>query len=224
MKSALMAAVIGIASVAAAAAADMPNAAAPQAYPVVSPAYNWSGFYVGAMGGYGWSSTANTHFTGGFAGGTIGGNVQISSLVFGVEVEGAWSDIGRDATNLVLGLALTDRVEAFGSVTGRVGFAVDNVLIYGKGGFAVANNKFGLGIAGSPLGLATRTQTLKGYTVGGGVEYGFTPNWSAKAEYLFAHYGSENYFGLPLGDLDVHTVKFGINYRFGMPGPVVARY
>ncbi|HYW64784.1 MAG TPA: porin family protein, partial [Bradyrhizobium sp.] len=62
------------------------------------------------------------------------------------------------------------------------------------------------------------------------VEYGFTPNWSAKAEYLFAHYESENYFagvlppGVPSGSFDVHTVKAGVNYRFGWGGPVVAKY
>jgi outer membrane immunogenic protein len=77
---------------------------------------------------------------------------------------------------------------------------------------------------------ASDTKTHTGYTVGGGVEYGFTPNWSAKAEYLFAHYQSENYFaailpvGVPSGSFDVHTVKVGINYRFGWGGPVVAKY
>ena len=110
----------------------------------------------------------------------------------------------------------------------RLGVAFDNFLIYGKGGFAAANNKISL----TAFGLtASDTRTHTGYTVGGGLEYGFTPNWSAKAEYLFAHYNSENYFavvlppGVASGAFDVHTVKAGINYRFNWgPGPVVAKY
>jgi outer membrane immunogenic protein len=89
-----------VGSVSAAAAADVLPAPAPQAPPVyrpppVSPAYNWSGFYIGAMGGYGWSTTGGVDFKGGFAGGTIGGNAQFGSLVVGGEVEGAWADIGQ---------------------------------------------------------------------------------------------------------------------------------
>jgi outer membrane immunogenic protein len=207
-------------------AADM--AAAPVPYTktgAVAPGYNWTGFYVGAMGGYGWSSTAAADFNGGFAGGTIGANWQMSNIVVGIEGEGAWSDIGRSATAGVFGAS--DRIEAFGSITGRLGLAFDNVLIYGKGGFAAASNKIRL----TAFGLtASDTKTHTGYTVGGGVEYGFTPNWSAKAEYLFAHYQSENYFaavlppGVASGAFDVHTVKVGINYRFGWGGPVVAKY
>jgi outer membrane immunogenic protein len=64
---------------------------------------------------------------------------------------------------------------------------------------------------------------------GAGIEYGFTPNWSAKAKYMYASYSSANYLtaftpaGIGFG-ADVHTAKFGINYRFGRGGPVVARY
>jgi outer membrane immunogenic protein len=72
------------------------------------------------------------------------------------------------------------------------------------------------------LGLgASDTQTHFGYTVGGGVEWGFTPNWSVKGEYLWAHYESRNYFaslippGVASGTFDVNTVKLGVNYRFG---------
>jgi outer membrane immunogenic protein len=191
----------------------------------VAPGYNWTGFYVGAMGGYGWSRSGGRDWDGGFAGGTIGANWQMSNIVLGLEAEGAWSDIGRTLTTGVIGAS--DRVQAFGSITGRLGLAIDNFLIYGKGGFAAADNKISLTMLGV---TASDTKTHTGYTVGGGVEYGFTPTWSAKAEYLFAHYQSENYFanilppGAASGAFDVHTVKAGINYRFGWGGPVVAKY
>jgi outer membrane immunogenic protein len=204
-------------------AADM-SAPVPYSKAAVAPGYNWTGFYIGAMGGYGWSRTGGVDFNGGFAGGTIGANWQMSNFVLGVEAEGAWADIGQSQTGIV---GATDRVEAFGSIAGRLGVAFDNFLIYGKGGFAAANNRISLTAAGVTV---TDRRTHTGYTGGGGVEYGFTPNWSAKAEYLFAHYESENYFagvlppGVASGSFDVHTVKAGINYRFGWGGPVVAKY
>ena len=74
-------------------------AAAPVPYTkaaAVAPGYNWTGFYVGAMGGYGWSRTGGVDFNGGFAGGTIGANWQMSNIVLGIEGEGAWSNIGQN--------------------------------------------------------------------------------------------------------------------------------
>jgi len=219
-----------VASISAAAAADIPQPgpAAPPAYrpPPISPAYNWTGFYIGAMGGGGWSASQGVDFKGGFAGGTVGANAQFSNFVLGAEIEGAWADIGQTSTLFGLGSA-TDTVQAFGSATVRAGFAIDNVLIYGKGGFAAASNNIKITVLGASV---SDSETHMGYTAGGGLEYGFTPNWSAKVEYLWAHYQSVNYFanilppGLPSGAFDVNTVKFGVNYRFGWGGPVVARY
>ena len=214
-------------------AADIP-APAPATAPVYVPpraaVYNWTGFYVGAMGGYGWSKNNGNDLKGGFGGGTIGYNAQFGNFVVGIEGEGAWADINQSASFLGVVIA-TDRIQAFGSLTGRAGVALDNVLIYGKGGGAVASNKISLTALGI-LGVnASDTQTHWGYTVGGGVEWGFTPNWSIKGEYLWAHYESQNYFvnvappGFASGSFDVNTVKLGVNYRFGWgAAPVTARY
>ena len=96
--------------------------------PVVSPAYNWSGFYVGAMGGGAFSSDTGS---GGFGGGTIGYNWQFpggaSSVFGGVEVDAAGASIkdsftedqGRNSAS-----RRESKINSFGSVTGRAGFAM----------------------------------------------------------------------------------------------------
>jgi outer membrane immunogenic protein len=233
MKRLLVVAIL-IASAGAAAAADMPQAApytrAPA--PVVSPAFNWTGFYLGAMGGYGWSdrvtiggiAITNPDVNGGFGGGTVGFNYQApgSMFVLGIEADAAWSDIQHSE---FLGFAtLQERVESFGSVAARLGVAVDNVLLYGKGGYGWAENQ----ISASALGLtASESHFHSGWTAGGGIEWAFAGPWSAKAEYMFARYSQETYLaalgGVGLG-ADVQTIKAGVNYRFNWGGPVVARY
>jgi outer membrane immunogenic protein len=227
-----------LASISGAVAADLPQAA-PAAYsksPVLAAAYNWTGFYIGAMGGYGWSqnfhsggAVTNTNdLKGGFAGGTVGYNWQApgSQFVFGLEVDAAWSDLAyREA--FILGTTLEDRIRSMGSVTGRVGFAADAALFYVKGGYAWADNRLAL-LNAANVALFSESRFHSGWTIGGGLEYGFTPNWSAKAEYMYSSFSDSNYLsaftpgGVALG-MDIHTAKVGVNYRFG-GGPVVARY
>jgi outer membrane immunogenic protein len=206
----------------AASAADMqarPYSKAPPA--MVSPAYNWSGFYIGAMGGYGWGSD-DSDGSGGFGGGTVGYNWQFpgSQFVFGVEVDAAGASIKDSFTeDLGGGLLVTQdsKINSFGSVTGRAGFAMDAALIYAKGGYAWANNKATISV---PLlgASSSDSKTHSGYTLGGGLEYMFAPNWSAKGEYMFTSLGSETYnlLGdqLASGNLDFHTIKVGVNYHF----------
>jgi outer membrane immunogenic protein len=206
--------------------------------PVVSPATNWSGFYVGAIGGYGWSNsvsasvpgvggaTVNTNaLKGGFGGGTIGYNWQMpgSQFVWGLEADAAGGSIGASST--VVGFTGRDRINALGSVTGRVGVAFDSALLYVKGGYAWANNK----VSASGGGLTvSESKTHSGWTIGAGVEWMFAPAWSAKAEYMYADFSKERYAanvvppGVDIG-ASVHTVKVGVNYHFGWGGPV-ARY
>jgi len=184
------------------------------------------------MGGYGWSdevkvagvTVTDADIKGGFAGGTIGYNYQApgSQFVFGVEADAAWADLSHSEAVAPVGTA-KQRVNAFGSVTGRVGVAVDAVLLYAKGGYAWANNEFSLVTPGVTF---SDSRLHSGWTVGGGAEWAFAGPWSAKAEYMFARYDSENYGvapGVGFG-LDVHTIKAGVNYRFGGTGPVVAKY
>ena len=203
----------------AASAADMqarPYSKAPPA--AVVAAYNWSGFYIGAMGGYGWDSGNSS---GGFGGGTIGYNWQFpaSQFVFGIEVDAAGASIKDSLTaDIGGGLLATEelKINSFGSVTGRAGFAMDAALIYAKGGFAWANRKDTVSVPG--LGAFSDSQSHTGYTLGGGLEYLFTPNWSAKGEYMYTSLGSKAYnLGgdvFDSGTVDFHTIKVGVNYHF----------
>jgi outer membrane immunogenic protein len=217
MKQLLLAGV-AISVATAASAADMqarPYAKAPAPAAAVA-LYNWSGFYLGAMGGYGWETDAGS---GGFGGGTVGYNWQLpgSQFVFGVEVDAAGAGI-KDRFSFDDGGVLVtqeNKINSFGSVTGRAGFAMDAALLYAKGGFAWANAKtsFTDGII-----TLSDSQTHTGYAIGGGLEYLFTPSWSAKAEYMYTSLGSEtyNFGGVPLdsGSFDFHTIKVGVNYHF----------
>jgi outer membrane immunogenic protein len=223
MKKLLLAGVALSSLVTAASAADLAARPYTKAPALVSPGYNWSGFYAGVMGGYAWKSGGWANDAkGGFGGGTIGYNWQApgSQFVFGLEVDAAGSGLKDTASEFIPGVGLVtgeDKVDAFGSVTGRLGFAADATLFYFKGGYAWADNK----ISASVPGVITFSDSHvhSGYTVGGGLEYMFAPNWSAKVEYMYANLSSENYTFAPgasfaSGTIDFNTIKAGLNYHF----------
>jgi outer membrane immunogenic protein len=236
MKSILTAVVLAI-SAGTASAADM--AAVPytpyRQLPYVAPIFNWTGFYIGAMGGYGWSdevrasigglavARSNSDLKGGFAGGTIGHNWQMGSWVVGIEADAAWSDIKYSIT--AFGVTAADKIQSLGSVTGRIGYVpVAPLMLYFKAGYAWADNE----ISASGFGLTfAQSRFHSGGTIGAGVEYMFVPNFSAKLEYMWTDYANSTYLnnfvpgGIGLG-ANVNSVKAGINYHFF--GPAVARY
>ncbi|WP_280953003.1 outer membrane protein [Mangrovicella endophytica] len=212
---------IALAAVASAAsAADMIETAP-------APSYDWSGFYVGVNGGYAWGdadfafasagSESNTDLTGGFIGGTIGYNYQIQSFLIGIEGDFDWYGLdGSDSCPNDFFDCDVD-VDWLGTVRARAGYAFDNLLVFATGGLAVANVD-----ADTPPFAEGEDfdDTYVGYTVGGGLEIGITQDWSIKAEYAYVDLGSETADAGELDpgetdvDIDFHTVKFGVNYRF----------
>lgn len=108
-----------------AAAADLPTFSPPPA-PMLSTtpiAYNWSGFYIGAHGGWGFGT--DDFDDGAVIGGHIGMNWQFNNFVLGVEGDGSWADFGA-----------ADSVE---SIRLRGGLAFDRFLVYGTGGGGFAD-------------------------------------------------------------------------------------
>jgi len=212
-----------LASIAGAAnAADLPAAPAPytKAPAIVAPISNWTGFYIGAMGGYASENTNDAGaLKGGFAGGTVGYNWQFNTIVAGIEADGAWADVNNSLTASVppFGpVTLAAKVDALATVRGRVGVAFDQVLFYGTGGLALADNKVGITALGVTL---SDSKTQVGWTAGAGVEWMFIPRWSLKAEYLFRSFSSTTFFaqfppGLTLGTLNINSGQVGINYHF----------
>lgn len=211
--------------------------------PALTPVYNWTGFYIGGHVGYGWAETdhtmsasfalgtlrATSNRDGFLGGGQIGYNWQSGALVLGIEADASWTDI--NGTGVAVGgggpFQFTTRNDWVATVTGRIGFAVNNVLFYGKGGGAFTELKYNNFFAGAaPLTVASFSDTRTGWTVGAGVEYGFTPNWTAKIEYNYMDFGNERYVvAFPAAgiagattihtiDDQLHLVKAGLNYRF----------
>lgn len=213
--------------------------------PAAVVAYNWSGFYIGAHGGGAWGdkewlftgplTTTDHRVKGAFAGGQIGYNWQFGSWVFGLEGEGSWADLTGSSTCPNPAAVCESEVRWLASATGRLGYAIDNWLLYVKGGWAGAGDRYFVRFPATPA-LDERSGNISrsGWTVGGGVEVGFAQNWSAKVEYMYADLGRETFDFTRIAtgafvetaqvDQTIHTVKFGINYHFNAFGPVVARY
>jgi outer membrane immunogenic protein len=220
-----LAALGGLAAVgmtAPASAADLgaaPYSKAPA--PMMAAIYDWSGFYIGANGGWGssrkcWDNTTLAgvfnaaegchNATGAVAGGQVGYRLQSSSWVFGIEAQGDWANLrGSNASLIVPGSVLIgnalvalpaitnrSRIDAFGLFTGQVGYAFNTALFYVKGGAAVTADRFDQWTtAGNVLVSNGTADNRWGGTVGTGVEFAFAPNWSAAVEYDHLFMGSK---------------------------------
>jgi len=197
-------------------AADLAARTYTKAPALAAPLYNWSGFYIGAMGGYGKEDTSDFALSGGFGGGTAGYNWQTGQFVFGIEADAAGADISSSFT--IPGLvSAEDKIRALGTVRGRVGIAYEQVLFYGTGGFAWADER----ASATALGVTiSDTKTRTGWTAGAGVEWMFLPHWSVKGEYLYRSFSSETIFsgvipgGLATGTLNINSGQVGVNYHF----------
>ncbi len=240
MKKLLLGAAALIALAAPAVAADMPARTYSKAPAYSAPAvvYNWTGFYIGghvggAFAGENSLQSSDARFMGGVQGGF---DYQFSqNWVIGAEAQYSWLGGGNTNSGVLFpasgALVTGSATDQLGSVTGRLGYTWGPALLYGKGGYAWRDtNNIGVSIAGAPQPFATSGNRKDGYTVGAGLEYMFAPNWSAKAEYQYYNFGNTTITAGPADVIgarfrdDEHTVKVGLNYRFGWGGPVVAKY
>jgi outer membrane immunogenic protein len=237
MKKLLLGAAACLAFAAPAFAADLqprPYTKAP-AYTAPEAVYNWTGFYIGghvggAFPGDNSLQGSDARFLGGVQGGF---DYQFATnWVVGAEAQYSWLG-GNSGGGAVFpgGTLVTGNTDQLGSATARLGYAFGPALLYAKGGYAWrGNNNIGVSVGGLPAAFTTSGDHRDGYTVGAGLEYLFAPNWSVKGEYQFYNFGNTTFTAGPAPIIgarfrdDEHTVKLGINYRFGWGGPVAARY
>jgi len=151
-------------------------------------------------------------------GGTVGYNYQFNAnWVLGIEADWDWASINGSAT--YVGGLTTAKAKDLGTARGRIGYAWSNWLLYATGGWAWTS-KVTAFCSGCVAPFQTDSHSLNGYTFGGGVEYGLTPNISLKAEYLYANMRTTNFFvpaGCP-GPCDIganlNIFRVGANWRF----------
>ena len=185
-------------------------------------------------------STASTssragNLKGGFIRGTLGYNYAPlgSSWLFGIEVDGAWASIRNSASGTVLGttLAVEDKINAIGSVTGRLGWTFGPGLLYAKGGWAWADQRLSATLV-TPLAVADRFADEFPFGLDGRRRPRIPVHPQlVRQDRIHVRRPGTTTFGngtLLAGGVGVghtlHTIKGGINYHFNWGGPVVARY
>ena len=249
-RHALFASVAVISFTAIASAADMP-VKAPAYAPVLPVSYNWTGFYIGGQVGGGWASSTTTDVDGttafppgfvhsaisysGFLGGGYAGfNYQINQFVIGIDGDYSWADLTGSASEASPLISTTtsynDKINWIATLTGRLGYAMNNWMIFVKGGgawagFSGTTNTVTSG--GAAYSSGTNSATRDGWTIGTGVEWGFAPHWSTKLEYDYVDFSTSNFNStvtrVSNGNVTtparsatsyLNMVKLGVAYRF----------
>ncbi|MFS8049192.1 outer membrane protein [Rhizobium sp. BR 314] len=214
-------------------AADLTAQIAEAAAPAASP-FTWTGFYVGGYAGgafgtnklksLGGSTSVSLSPDGFTGGGLLGFNYQVGSVVFGGEGEFGYDGwkADKDYLNARGGARHADSEGSYiGRVRGRVGYAVDNLLLYTAGGVSFAGDKVTqtnrfVGVSNS------MTRDMVGWNIGAGAEYAFSPNWIGRLEYIYDGFGKKTYDfqSLPgtFADRKVgfgqSTVRIALSYKF----------
>ena len=182
---------------------------------------------------------------GGFGGGQVGYNWQRDRWVLGFEADIQGADIGGTSTILFPGIVggpapvrtlSRDHIDWLGTVRGRVGLAANNVLFYGTGGLAYGGTHSSVSVVGTPPTtgnfVGSNSDTRFGWVAGAGIEWGITPNWIVRGEYLHIDLGSSNVTitdpQFPTSSATyrfnhvIDAARVAVSYKFG--GPLVAKY
>ena len=244
MKAYLLAAVAALTVSSVAQASDLSTKTVPSPAPApVSKLFDWTGAYIGVNGGYGkgYSDITNVQFgtgtlysypdedgnfamNGSLVGGQLGYNQEIGRIVVGVEADLDYANMkGNYAFPAPNQINLAGKIDSFGTLRARFGYAFDNVLIFTTGGFAYASTKAMLASVTPPVITSSASKSYTGYTFGGGIEYGVSRNWTVKGEYLYSNFGkrSNKYdftddIAEAVADtsLKSNIMRVGLNYKF----------
>ena len=225
----------------AAMAADLPKYPPMAPFAPVARTFDWTGFYAGGHVGYTWGRDTTFEYLSakgaliggpfrfhgnGFLGGIhAGGNIQYGMLVAGIEadfdatgIRGGFFDAPKPPFNP--GGLVRMRINTQGSLRGRLGLALDRLLIYGTGGFALEDIKYTYNNPTS--GVTDKTSGARnGYTIGGGLEYAVTDHLTTSIEYRYSNFGRFNYVsqtafvGVTGGQRPTsNSLRVGVGYKF----------
>lgn len=205
-------------------AADLPPYSAPPPYYAPMPVFSWSGLYFGVNGGYGFG----TFMGGGTApfgsadagvfGATAGYNYQIDNFVLGIESDIDWTGFKSSKTYLPGPITESAQLDDLWTVRGRLGYAINNVLLYATGGYAGGMIRTHLTDPTLPGGTTFSSTTYNnGFAIGGGLEYAFNNVVSVKSEYLYTSLDRQSIFRGPhltTAALNESLVRAGLDIHF----------
>ncbi len=190
--------------------------------------YDWTGFYLGSEGGYGWGrtfsksldngSTANPPMRGGAGGPFAGFNYQFDNrIVLGIETEASFGNIGGDTDCPNKAFSCFGRVDWLGSTRMRAGYALGKFLPYATFGVAYGQAALGQKVkASNQESLNARTHA--GWSPGAGLEYAVTPSIIARAAYAYYRLGNrtvtDDFDERLRYRLSVHELQFGVGIKF----------
>jgi len=240
-------------------AADIP-ARMPVKAPAAVMAYNWSGLYTASALGWGreeiegaYVNTGlpdrhNTEGDRGWYGSIIGFQQQWGNIVAGIE--GSYNrPLDRDySTSLSVGpdclgsSAVADRtcasrVKNYWTVGGKLGFAFNNVMVYGTGGYA--NGRIDTQTTVTTTGLLTSTTSDRhgGWYAGAGIDMYVTRFWLSDliigVEYQHVDLGTQLHIDTLPGatgindrniDATIDIIRAKATFKYSLGGPIVARY
>jgi outer membrane immunogenic protein len=198
------------------------------------PVFSWTGWYFGVNGGGGWGTTDHSatfwatglptlttgdfDVSGGLVGGTAGYNVQMGQWVWGVETDLDWANINGTFTGTIAAgvpFSLVTQLNWLDTARARLGWSFEHTLLYATAGAALGGVTATASASAPGFGItAADTQTRFGWTAGAGIEHAFTPNLSAKIEYLHVDLGSQTQLLVDNVKFTTEIVRGGLNWRF----------
>ncbi len=215
-------------------AAELSQSAMPAPIAASLPAKDWTGAYVGAHVGGAWNDTGGYSTNCGAActaarttiGGSVGGlqagyNYQVGQGVVGVEADLNAAAL-RGSYAATDGIdEVTSKVDHYGTLTAKIGVSSGQALLYAKVGAAWTHNLHGNYDTVEQATFSTNYWKL-GWTLGGGLEYAFTPSWSVKMEYDVidtgkkptTFYAASGAFFTATMHQRIRMSLLGLNYKF----------
>lgn len=225
-------------SFAAAQAADLPRKA-----PIATPAFTWTGFYVGVQGALQWGKDRTTEFStatgaqttfsrdfnthGGFGGLHAGYNYQIDRYVVGLEGDVEFGRSGGSFTCCATLFAFDVHNDWQASVRARLGLMLprvgltplDYALVYVTGGAAFTELKYSWISTFPGISNQGANFTKTGWALGGGAELPVTDHITMRVEYRYSDFGKPSFNYPAVGAFYVERPRFnavraGLSYKF----------